>query len=118
MDAIVECCAGLDVHQATVVACLNRGAANQRSRKEVRSFGTTRAALDEMRTWLAASGCTLVAMQSTGIYWRPVHAALEGHYELIVGNAQHIRPALGRPSTRGRVDPREPAGPQDRREGL
>ncbi len=118
MDAIVECCAGLDVHQASVVACLNRGAANQRSRKEVRSFGTTRAALDEMRAseharegWLLASGCTLVAMESTGIYWRPVHAALEGHFDLIVGNAQHIRPALGRPSTRGRVDPTERAGP-------
>jgi transposase len=96
MDAIVECCAGLDVHQATVVACVNSGPSNKRSRKEVRTFGTTRVALEEMRDWLAASGCTLVAMESTGIYWHPVYAALEGHFELTVGNAQHIKNVPGR----------------------
>src|ERR1700692_1561785 len=96
MEAIVECCAGLDVHQATVVACLNSGLANQRSRKEVRTFGTTRDDLQTMRDWLLAAGCTLVAMESTGIYWRPVHAELEGHFDLIVGNAQHIKNVPGR----------------------
>lgn len=96
MDAIVECCAGLDVHQATVVACVNSGPSNKRSRKEVRTFGTTRAALEEMQDWLTACGCTLVAMESTGIYWHPVYAALEGHFELIVGNAQHIKNVPGR----------------------
>jgi transposase len=74
MEAIVECCAGLDVHQATVVACLNSGPPGKRSRKEVRTFGTTRPELEELGAWLAASGCTLVAMESTGIYWRPVYA--------------------------------------------
>jgi len=49
-----------------------------------------------MRDWLVASGCTLVAMESTGIYWRPVYAELEGHFELIVGNAQHIKNVPGR----------------------
>ena len=68
MEAIVECCAGLDVHQATVVACLNNGPPTKRSRKEVRTFGTTRHELGKMRDWLLASGCTLVAMESTGIY--------------------------------------------------
>jgi transposase len=96
MDAIVECCVGLDVHQASVVACVNSGPTNKRSRKEVRTFGTTRAALDEMRDWLATSGCTLVAMESTGIYWHPVYAALEGHFDRIVGNAQHIKNVPGR----------------------
>jgi transposase len=96
MEAIVECCAGLDVHQATVVACVNRGPPNKRSRKEVRTFGTTRAALEAMRDWLLACGCTLVAMESTGIYWHPVYAVLEGHFELIVGNAQHIKNVPGR----------------------
>ena len=52
MEAIVECCAGLDVHQASVVVCLNKGPATKRSGKEVRSFGTTRAALEAMRAWL------------------------------------------------------------------
>jgi transposase len=65
MEAIVECCAGLDVHQASVVACVNSGPSNKRSRKEVRTFGTTRAAPEEMRDWLATSGGTLVAMEST-----------------------------------------------------
>jgi transposase len=96
MDAIVECCAGLDVHQATVVACVNSGPSNKRSGKEVRTFGTTRAALEEMRDWLAAAECTVVAMESTGIYWHPVYAALEGHFDLIVGNAQHIKNVPGR----------------------
>jgi transposase len=96
MDAIVECCAGLDVHQATVVACLNSGPATKRSRKEIRTFGTTRDELGKMRDWLLTSGCTLVAMESTGIYWRPVHAELEGHFEQTVGNAQHIKNVPGR----------------------
>jgi transposase len=96
MEAIVECCAGLDVHQATVVACLNSGPGNKRSRKQVRTFGTTRTDLEAMRTWLSESGCTLVAMESTGIYWRPIYAELEGHFDLIVGNAQHIKNVPGR----------------------
>jgi transposase len=91
MEAIVACCAGVDVHQATVVACLISGPAHERPRKAVRTFGTTRAELATMRDWLKAAGCTMVAMESTGIYWRPVHAELEGHFEVIVGNAQHIK---------------------------
>src|SRR5664279_2056305 len=97
MEAIIECCAGLDVHQATVVVCVNKGGpANQRSGKQVRTFSTTRHGLGEMRDWLSGCGCTLVAMESTGIYWRPVYAELEGHFELIVGNAQHIKNVPGR----------------------
>jgi transposase len=96
MEAIVECCAGLDVHQATVVACLNNGPPTKRSRKEVRTFGTTRHELGKMRDWLLVSGCTLVAMESTGIYWRPVYAELETHFELTVGSAQHIKNVPGR----------------------
>jgi len=78
MEAIVERCAGLDVHQATVVACLNIGAANARPSKQIRTFGTTLCELEELRDWLKANGCTLVAMESTGIYWKPVYAVLEG----------------------------------------
>jgi len=96
MEAIVECCAGLDVHQATVVACLNRGPAGKRSSKEIRTYGTTCQELRELRDWLKGSGCSLVAMESTGVYWKPVHAELEGHFELIVGNAHHIKNVPGR----------------------
>jgi transposase len=96
MDAIAECCAGLDVHQASVVACVNKGPATKRPHKETRTFGTTRAALEELRDWLAAEGCMLVAMESTGIYWHPVYAVLEGHFDLIVGNAKHMKNVPGR----------------------
>lgn len=96
MEAIVECCAGLDVHQATVVACLNNGPTGKRSGKEIRTYGTTAQELREMRDWLKTSGCTLVAMESTGVYWKPVYAELEGHFEQVVGNAQHIKNVPGR----------------------
>jgi len=96
MDAIVERCAGLDVHQATVVACLNVGAADARPTKEVRTFGATLPDLEDLRDWLTANGCALVAMESTGVYWKPVHAVLEDHFEMVVGNAHHIKNVPGR----------------------
>jgi transposase len=96
MDAIVECCAGLDVHRASVVACVSKGAPNQRSRKTIRTFATTRKELEQLREWLLAEGCTVVAMESTGVYWRPIYATLEGHFDLIVGNARHMKTVPGR----------------------
>jgi transposase len=96
MEAIVERCAGLDVHQATVVACLNLGAAAAKPSKQVCTFGTTLPDLEDLRNWLKDNGCTLVAMESTGVYWKPVYAVLEGHFELVVGNARHIKNVPGR----------------------
>lgn len=96
MEAIVERSCGLDVHQASVVACLLVGPADRRPRKEVRTFGTTTGDLIRMREWLSGAGCTHVGMESTGIYWMPVYAILEGHFELIVGNASHIKQVPGR----------------------
>lgn len=96
MEAIVERSCGLDVHQATVVACLLVGAADKKPRKEVRTFGTMTADLVRMRDWLRAEGCTHIGMESTGIYWMPVYTILEGDFELIVGNAMHIKQVPGR----------------------
>ena len=96
MEAIIEKCCGLDVHQATVVACLLTGAANQKPKKEVRSFRTVTHELQLMSEWLRAAGCTHVAMESTGVYWKPVYAVLEGNFELVVGNAHHIKNVPGR----------------------
>jgi transposase len=96
MEAIIERCCGLDVHQAVVVACLLVGRADQRPRKQIRTFGTTTRDLETLRDWLKAEGCTHVGMESTGIYWRPVYAILEGEFELIVGNAQHMKNVPGR----------------------
>jgi transposase len=97
MEAIIERAAGLDVHQGSVVACIITGAAGRRSSKEVRTFGTMRRDLVSLRDWLLEHGVTHVGMEGTGVYWQPVHAALEGGaFTLIVGNASHIRNVPGR----------------------
>ena len=96
MEPIIEACCGLDVHQATVVACLIVGPAHSRPRKTVRTFRTVMRDLVALRDWLLADRCTHVGMESTGVYWKPVYAILEGHFELIVGNAEHIRNVPGR----------------------
>ena len=96
MEAIVERCCGLDVHQATVVACLLVGPADAKPRKEVRTFGTTTSALEALREWLVSTGCTQVGMESTGVYWRPVYTILEEKLELIVANARQIKQVPGR----------------------
>lgn len=96
MEPIVERGCGLDVHQATVVACLVVGKAHERPRKEVRTFSTFTADLEQLRNWLRSERCTHVGMESTGVYWKPVYAVLEEDFELIVGNAQHIKNVPGR----------------------
>jgi transposase len=96
MRVIIERSAGLDVHQETVVACLLIGTAGARTKKEVRTFRTVTRELEVLRDWLKAAGVTHVGMESTGTYWRPVYAVLEGHFTLIVGNARHIRNVPGR----------------------
>ena len=96
MQAIIERCCGLDVHQETVVACLLVGAPGAQPTKEVRTFRTVTRDLEALRDWLREAGATHVGMESTGVYWRPVYAVLEGHFELIVGNARHIRNVPGR----------------------
>ena len=95
MQAIIERCCGLDVHQETVVACLLVGAPGAQPRKEVRTFRTVTRDLEALRNWLREAGVTHVGMESTGVYWRPVYAVLEGHFELIVGNDRHIRNVPG-----------------------
>jgi transposase len=96
MEAIVERCAGLDIHQATVVACVLIGEAGRKPRKEIRTFSTMTRDLEGLRDWLQEMGVTHVGMESTGVYWKPVHAILEGHFTLIVANAHHIRNVPGR----------------------
>jgi transposase len=96
MEPITERCCGLDVHQATVVACVLVGRANEKPRKEVRTFSTVTADLLKLRDWLTEERCSHVGMESTGVYWKPVYALLEDHFELIVGNAHHIKNVPGR----------------------
>ena len=96
MEPIVERCCGLDVHQATVVACVLIGKADERPKKEIRTFRTVTAELLELREWLQELGCTHVGMESTGVYWKPIYALLEDAFDLTVGNAQHIKNVPGR----------------------
>lgn len=96
MEAIIERCCGLDVHQETVVACVLIGGPDERPRKEVRTFQTVVRDLVAMREWLLKLGCTHIGMESTGVYWKPVYAMLEDAFEVVVGNARHIRNVPGR----------------------
>ncbi len=96
MEAIVERAAGLDVHQGSVVACVIIGAAGRRTSRETRTFGTMKRDLAGLRDWLIEMGVTHVGMEATGIYWHPVHAALEDAFVVSVGNASHMRNVPGR----------------------
>jgi transposase len=96
MQILVERGCGLDVHQATVVACLLTLLPNRQVKKQMRTFATTTRELVQLRDWLQAEGCTHVAMESTGVYWKPVYAILEGDFEILVANAQHIKRVPGR----------------------
>ncbi len=95
MEALHACRCGLDVHKDTVVACLLRLEGGQR-RKELRTFGTMTADLLALADWLHAAGCTQVAMESTGVYWKPIYNSLEGQFTLLVVNAAHIKAVPGR----------------------
>jgi transposase len=94
MEILYPRCAGLDVHKDVVVARVRCVSAPRV--EETRSFATTTAALVELQEWLTAHGVTHVAMEATGVYWKPVWHLLEEHVELVLANAQHIRNVPGR----------------------
>lgn len=96
MEVLYRVCCGLDVHKKTVVACLRFPGPKGKRAEEVRTFGTTTRELLQLADWLSAAGCTHVAMESTGVYWRPVYQILEGSCELLLVNAQHVKMVPGR----------------------
>src|SRR4051812_20935241 len=96
MEVLYPRCAGLDVHKATVVAAV-RLVAGGRVGREVRTFATTTAGLLELAAWLAENGCTHVAMEASGVYWKPVwHILAEGGLTLILANAAQVKNVPGR----------------------
>ncbi len=97
MEVLYPKCAGLDVHKDVVVACA-RIAADGRVTQDVHSFATTTTALFELSAWLEQHQCTHVVMEATGVYWKPVWHVLEGTFELVLANAQHVRNVPGRKS--------------------
>jgi transposase len=96
MEVLYPHCAGLDVHKDTVVACV-RHMANGSVEREVRTFKTTTKDLLALSQWLAEEGCTQIAMEATGIYWKPVwHILSDGEFVLVLANAAHVKNVPGR----------------------
>jgi transposase len=96
MDIMYSCCAGLDVHKETVVATVRRLNTKGKACQETRTFGTMTGELLELADWLAQEGVTHVAMESTGVYWKPVWNLLEDQFTVLLVNAQHIKQVPGR----------------------
>lgn len=96
MRIIYERVAGLDVHKKTVVACRMRVNEQQRLEWERETFGTTSGELLTLHDWLSEWECQQVAMESTGDYWKPVYNLLEGEFEVLLVNAQHVKKVPGR----------------------
>lgn len=94
MEVLHPRCAGLDVHKDTVVAAVR--CVSPPIHHEVQSFPTTTRELFALAEWLESHGCTHVAMEATGVYWKPVWHLLEGRFELVLANAQHVRNVPGR----------------------
>ena len=93
MQVVHEVCCGLDVHKKSVTACVLWASGR---RRQTRAFGTFTRELLELGDWLRACGVTHVAMESTGVYWKPVWNLLEGQFEVLLVNAQHIKAVPGR----------------------
>ena len=91
MEIIYPSCGGLDVHAKTVVACLIR-----QGKKQTRTFSTMTDDLLALSDWLMREECTHVAMESTGVYWKPVFNILEGVVEVVLVNARHVKAVPGR----------------------
>jgi transposase len=96
MEVLFARCAGLDVHQKTVVACVRLHGPDGRARTETRTFETHTAALLELSAWLEENGCTHAVMEATGVYWKPVWHILEEGFALVLANAHYVRNVPGR----------------------
>jgi transposase len=96
LSVLYACCAGLDVHKDTVVACVLLTTAKGKVSTTIRTFATPTASLQQLADWLVSQAVTHVAMESSGIYWRPVFNLLEGRVEVILVNAAHMKAVPGR----------------------
>lgn len=96
MDIVYACCAGLDVHKETVVVTVRRRHDTGKVDQWTRTYGTMTAQLLELADWLEDEGVTHLAMESTGVYWKPIWNLLESRFEILLVNAQHIKHVPGR----------------------
>ncbi len=105
MERIVQRCVGLDVHKASVTACVRVATTTsegEEPHQETRKFSTTTGGLLELRDWLASFEVELVGMEATGVYWKPIYYVLEDDFELWLLNARHLKnvPLARRPTSR------------------
>jgi transposase len=96
MEILYERCAGLDVHKKNVKACFTAPGADGKRQKETRTYLTMTQDVLQMRDWLKEQGCTHIAMEATGVYWKPIYNVLESDFEILVVNAHHIKTVPGR----------------------
>ena len=96
MQVTYPCCAGLDVHKKTVVACRMKAQGSKSVRREVKTFSTMTGQLLALSDWLSEWGCTHVAMESTGEYWKPIFNVLEANFSVFLVNAKHVKRVPGR----------------------
>jgi len=96
MERVLERCCGLDVGQKTVAACVRIPAPDGGREQIIRTFGTMTADLLALRDWLLAHGVTQLAMESTGVYWKPIYYALEDELTVLLVNARHVKNVPGR----------------------
>ena len=98
LKRIVERCAGLDVHKASVTACVRvpGDEVGEPRQEEIKEFATTTRGLLQLRDWLASFGVTLVGMEATGVYWKPIYYLLEDDFECWLLNARHLKNVPGR----------------------
>jgi transposase len=105
LERIVKRCAGLDVHKASVTVCVRlatTASEGEEPHQQTRKFSTTTGGLLELRDWLASFEVTLVGMEATGVYWKPIYYMLEDDFELWLLNARHLKGTsqVGRPTSR------------------
>ncbi len=96
MEILYSRCAGVDVHKKTLRVCLLMRQPTGELHKEFRTYGTTTQEILALADWLKEHRCTHVAMEATGVYWKPVYNLLEDSFELLVVNARHIKAVPGR----------------------
>jgi transposase len=96
MEVVYERCCGLDIHKKNLVACLSLPGPRGTASTTVRTFGTMTADILVLSDWLVAAGCTHVAMESTGVYWKPIWNLLEGLFTLLLVNPRHMKAVPGR----------------------
>jgi transposase len=98
MENVFPCCAGLDIHKESVEACVRRLEPKGQLHQPILHWGTMTRDLRAMADWMTAQGVTRVAMESTGVYWKPIYNILESRFTVLLVNARHLKQVPGHKS--------------------